>query len=148
MNATDIAINAYMKIFNSGCRKRFFLSHSSTSSSERRSPRKYKIHVTAIKLGWHRMACHSLTSVNTGETPTEIDNCRQFGDTPFTGIASISHFHKCYVQIVRFAIDIFQFFQHGYAVRMVSLICNRRNFSEIVYRPKKMLLYKSNHLQK
>lgn len=134
MNATDIAINAYMKIFNSGCRKRFFLSHSSTSSSERRSPRKNtKCRLNLAPNGRRRF----LTSVNTGKTSAEIDNCWQFGDTPFTCITSISHFHKCYVQIVRFAIDIFQFFQHGYTVRMVSLICNPKNNSEIFYRHKK-----------
>lgn len=39
MNATPIANKAYIKMFNSGWRKRFFLSHSRTSFSDLRSPR-------------------------------------------------------------------------------------------------------------
>lgn len=38
--AMEIAIMAYMKMFSSGCRKRFFLSHSSTSDSDSISPAK------------------------------------------------------------------------------------------------------------
>lgn len=37
-NAIDIAIKAYIKMFNSGWRKRFFRSHSRTSSSDNKSP--------------------------------------------------------------------------------------------------------------
>lgn len=39
-NAIEIAINAYMNMFSSGCLNLFFLSHSSTSSSDMRSPKK------------------------------------------------------------------------------------------------------------
>lgn len=39
-NAIDSAMRAYMKIFSSGCRNLFFRSHSSTSSSDKRSPAK------------------------------------------------------------------------------------------------------------
>lgn len=37
-NATDMAIRAYMNMLSSGCRKRFFRNHSSTSFSESKSP--------------------------------------------------------------------------------------------------------------
>lgn len=37
-NAIESAINAYIKMFSSGCLNLFFRSHSSTSSSAMRSP--------------------------------------------------------------------------------------------------------------
>lgn len=37
-NAIDMAINAYIKMFSSGWRKRFFRNHSRTSSSDSKSP--------------------------------------------------------------------------------------------------------------
>lgn len=106
-----------MNIFNSGWRKRFLRNHSKTSSSDRRSPKKKKqkkiefcIKASIITF-YYASKGYGLASINARESSSKVDHSWQFGNTPFLGITGIGHFNKCYIQIISFTIDIFQFFQ-------------------------------------
>lgn len=56
------------------------------------------------------------------ETFPEVHNCWEMGHTPFTGVSGVRHLHECYVEVVRFAVDVLQFFHYDPAFVIVQFV--------------------------
>lgn len=128
--AMEMAMRAYMNMFSSGWRNRFFRSHSRTSSSDSKSPerlRSARQYSFGVSDRWN-----ALTSINTRETLPEVDDSRQLCHSPFPCVARVRHLDERDVQVVRFAVDVFQFLKHQRAVGVIRFVCQNKTLKDYV----------------